>query len=90
MSVTSALVLYAVTWAITFLIINPLWQVSQDEAGEVVPGTPASAPVDAMVKRKALWTTLWASAAFAVIFSVIEFRLLSLEDVSWIVPPSMR
>lgn len=90
MSITSGIVFYMVTWAITFLIINPLWQTSQAEDGNVVPGTPASAPVDAMVKRKALWTTLWATLFFIVAVAIIEFRVVTLEDVSWITPPSLR
>jgi len=79
-----------VIWAVTFLMINPLWQVSQAEDGHVVPGTPESAPVDAMVGKKALWTTLWASIAFAIAFSVIEFRLVTLDDLLWATPPSER
>lgn len=90
MSITSGIVFYAVCWMIVFLIINPLWQTSQSEAGEVVPGTPPSAPVDPMIRRKALWTTLWASIVFAILVTIIEFRFVTLEDVSWITPPSMR
>ncbi len=90
MSITSGLVFYMVCWAITFLIINPLWQTSQAESGRVEPGTPPSAPVDAMIRRKALWTTLWASLVFVVLVVVIEFRILTLEDLSWITPPSLR
>ena len=44
MAITSAIVLYCVIWAVLFFMINPLWQTSQSEDGEVVPGTPASAP----------------------------------------------
>ena len=90
MSITSGIVLYMVVWALTFLIMNPLWQVSQTEDGDVVPGTPGSAPVDAMVAKKAAWTTLWASLAFVAIFLVIEVPLVTLDDVLWATPPSER
>lgn len=90
MSITSGIVLYMVIWALTFLIMNPLWQVSQAEKGDVVPGTPESAPVDAMVRKKAAWATLWASLAFAAVFAVIEIPLVTLDDVLWITPPSER
>jgi len=90
MSITSAIVFYMVIWAVTFLIMNPLWQVSQAEDGAVVPGTPESAPVDAMVARKAAWTTLWATLAFAIAFLTIEFRVVTLEDLLWATPPSER
>ncbi len=90
MSITSGIVFYMVCWAVTFLIINPLWQTSQAEKGEIVPGTPPGAPVDPMVGRKALWTTLWASCAFVVLVCIIEFEVVTLEDLSWITPPSLR
>ena len=56
MSITSTIVLYSVIWALLFYMINPLWQTSQSEDGEVTPGTPASAPVDPMIRRKAILT----------------------------------
>ncbi len=90
MSITSGAVFYLVCWVVTFLLINPLWQRSQVEDGEVVPGTAAGAPVDPMIGRKALWTTLWATLAFGVFVCVIEFEVLTLEDLSWITPPSLR
>ena len=61
MAIASAMVLYCVIWAILFYLINPLWQTSQSEDGEVVPGTPGSAPVDAMLRKKAIVTTVIAS-----------------------------
>ncbi|MEM1343054.1 MAG: DUF1467 family protein [Pseudomonadota bacterium] len=90
MSITSAIVFYLVIWAVVFLIINPLWQTSQAEDGHVIPGTPASAPVDAMVKRKAMWTTLWATVAFIVLYCLIEYEIVTLESLSWAEPPSAR
>ncbi|MEL6220287.1 MAG: DUF1467 family protein [Pseudomonadota bacterium] len=90
MSITSGLVFYAVVWTLVFFIINPLWQTSQEEDGEVVPGTPPGAPVDPMIKRKALWTTVWATPIFVLLVVVIEFGLVTLEDLSWITPPSLR
>ena len=90
MSITSAIVLYCVIWAILFYMINPLWQTSQSEDGEVVPGTPASAPVDAMLRKKAIVTTVIASVLFAIAYATIEFGWITLDDVSFIKLPSQR
>ncbi len=90
MSIPSAIVLYCVIWAILFYMINPLWQTSQSEDGEVTPGTPASAPVDAMVRKKAIITTVIATVLFALAYSTIEFGWLTLDDVSFIKLPSQR
>ena len=90
MSITSAMVLYCVIWAILFYMINPLWQTSQSEDGEVVPGTPASAPVDAMLRKKAIITTVIATVLFALAYSTIEFGWLTLDDISFLQLPSQR
>jgi len=90
MSIPSAIVLYCVIWAIVFYMINPLWQTSQSEDGEVVPGTPASAPVDAMLRKKAIVTTAIAAVLFALAYSTIEFGWITLDDVSFIKLPSQR
>jgi predicted secreted protein len=40
MSITSAIVLYVTTWFMTLFCVLPYRTVSQDEAKEIVPGTP--------------------------------------------------
>jgi predicted secreted protein len=90
MSIGTGIVFYMVIWAVTFLLMNPLWQTSQGESGTVIPGTPESAPVDAMVVKKALWTTLWATLAFGALYYVIEWDVVTLDDLLWATPPSER
>jgi len=90
MTITTSIVFYMVVWTLTFFVINPLWQKSQSEHGDIVPGTPASAPVDAMVRKKAFWTTVWATGVFAVLFVVIEFDIVTLDDLLWTTLPSDR
>ena len=90
MAITSALVLYAVIWALVFYMINPLWQTSQSEDGNVTPGTPASAPVDPMVRKKAIITTVIATVVFALVYSTIEFGWLTLDDFNFLKLPSER
>ncbi len=88
MSIMSAIVLYVVIWAMVFFMVNPLWQTSQSEAGHIVPGTPASAPVDAMVLRKAIVTTVVGTVLFAVAFAVIQFEWLTLDQLNFLKLPS--
>jgi predicted secreted protein len=90
MSITSAFVLYSVIWAILFYIINPMWQTSQSEDGKVVPGTPASAPVDPKLRKKVTLTTVIATVLFAITFSTIEFSGFTLDDVRLFTFPSER
>ena len=90
MAIPSAIVLYCVIWAMVFYMINPLWQTSQSEDGEVVPGTPASAPIDPMVRKKAILTTAITTVLFALAYSTIIFGWITLDDVSFIKLPSQR
>jgi len=90
MSIASAIVLFFVIWALVFYMINPLWQTSQSEDGEVVPGTPASAPVDPMIRKKAIITTVIATVLFVLAYSTIEFGWLTLDDISFLELPSQR
>lgn len=80
MSITSAIVLYMVIWFLVLFVVLPLRMRSQAEAGEVVPGTPASAPEDAMIKRKMLVTTAVATVLFVVIAGVIISGLIGVRD----------
>lgn len=76
MNITGAIVLYAVLWFLTMFVLLPIGQKSQADAGEVVPGTPASAPHAPAVARKAIWATiiaavLWAFFAWLILGSGI-------------------
>ena len=90
MTIVTGFVLFLMVWTVVFFMVNPLWQVSQGEAGEVEPGTPESAPVDAMVLKKALITTAVTILVVAAVWFVTDRHLITLEDVSWATPPSMR
>jgi predicted secreted protein len=86
----SAIVLYCSIWAVVFFMVLPLGIVSQQESGEVEPGTPASAPTEAMIARKMLITSAVATVLFAGVWSVIYFHLLTLDDIPFLTPPSGR
>ncbi len=90
MTITSAIVLFFVIWAITFFLVLPWGQVSQYEAGEIVPGTPASAPSDAMIRKKLIITTFLSLVFYAIVFCVIHYRLITIDDLTFMTPPSMR
>jgi predicted secreted protein len=84
----SGIVLYCSIWAVVFFMVLPHGIVSQHEAGDVEPGTPASAPTEAMIMRKMLITSGIATALFAAVWSVIHFHLLTLDDIPFLSPPS--
>lgn len=82
MSVVSGLVLYAVFWFMGLLIALPIGlRTHGDEGTDVDEVTPASAPVNANVKRKMLWVTLIAFLLWAPVSLVIVSGWISVEDI---------
>lgn len=88
MTLTGAIVLFAIIWFVLFLVILPRGVATQSEAGEVEPGTPPGAPAEINLARKALWTTLGAAAALAAVAAIMEFELLTLDDFDFLFPAS--
>lgn len=83
MAITSALVLFAVIWFMLLLMALPLRMKSQEEDGNVVPGTPASAPVDPMIKKKMIWVTVVTFALWAPLCWLIISGILTIEDIDF-------
>ncbi len=81
MSITSAIVLYAVTWFMVFFIVLPIRFVSQGDTGDVVPGTPPGAPATHIVARKAKLTTLVAAGVWVVLAGIILSGVISIRDI---------
>ncbi len=79
MTITSALVLFAVIWFMLLMMALPIRQRSQQETGERVPGTPASAPVNPMVGKKMFWVTvvtviLWLPLVLLIIYGPFTIK----------------
>ena len=83
MSITSALVLYAVVWFMTFLIVIPIRLKTQGDVGEVVPGTHASSPEHHYLKAKAWITTGVAAVIWVILFWIITSGLITVRDFDW-------
>ncbi|TNF17428.1 MAG: DUF1467 family protein [Rhodobacteraceae bacterium] len=81
MAITSALVLYAVLWFLTFLVVIPFRVQTQGDLGEIAPGTHAGAPQVHNLKRKAWITTGIALVLWAVISAVIVFEVITVRDI---------
>ena len=81
MSITGAIVVFATTWFLVFLMVLPVRFKSQAEAGEVQPGTPRSAPAEAMIARKAWITTGIAVVISGLILGVIMSGRIGIGDL---------
>ena len=89
MSITGAIVVYAVTWFMVFFIVLPLRFRSQADTGRVVPGTPSSAPAEENVGRSAKITTVVATVIWAMICGIILSGWIGIRDFDFMgrMPP---
>jgi predicted secreted protein len=89
MSITAAIVVFAVTWFMVFFIVLPFRFKSQADAGHVVPGTPRSAPAEETVGRSARITTVVATVVWAMICAVILSGWIGIRDFDFMgrMPP---
>jgi predicted secreted protein len=83
MTITSAIVVYAVIWFLTFFVVIQLRTVTQDETDHVEPGTPPGAPATEVVGRMAIVATIWATVIWAVICGVILSGWITVEDLDF-------
>lgn len=80
MTLTMGIALYFIIWWIVLFAVLPIGVRTQAEDGHVVPGTPASAPTSPRLLRIVALNTLVASIVFAVVWVVITYRLVHVED----------
>lgn len=71
----TVILVYVVLWWLSFFVVLPFGQVSQEEAGEVTPGTVSSAPVGLNWKKKILITSLVASVLSTIAWAVVTWDL---------------
>jgi predicted secreted protein len=83
MSITGAIVLYAVLWFLTLFVVLPIRVRTQGEDGSIVPGTPSSAPTEPDLRRKFIWVTVIATTLWAVVCAVILWGGLTVRDIDF-------
>lgn len=80
MNITSGIVLFAVIWFMVLFVVLPLRMRTQGDSGNVVPGTPSSAPENPDLRRKVKVVTLVSVAIWLVASGVIVSGVISVED----------
>lgn len=83
MAITSAFVLYAVTWFLTMLIALPIGLKTQGDLGDKIDGTQDGAPANYNPKRKALWVTIIATGIWAALMAFLLTTDLTWRDFDW-------
>jgi predicted secreted protein len=90
MSITGAIVLFAVIWFLVLFVVLPLRLTTQGEAGKIVPGTPAGAPDNLAMRAKLRLATLFAVVIWAILAGIIMSGVISVRDFDWMgrIPPA--
>lgn len=81
MGITSGLVLFAVIWFMTFLVVIPIRIQTQGDLNEVVPGTHAGSPEHHHLRKKAWITTGVSVVLWAIIGGTILSGKITVRDL---------
>ena len=81
MGITSGIVLFAVIWFMTFLVVIPIRIQTQGDLNEVVPGTHAGSPEHHHLRNKAWITTGLSVVLWAIIGGTILSGKITVRDL---------
>lgn len=84
MNLAFAIAIYFIVWWLVLFAVLPIGVRTQDEEGEVEPGTPGSAPVAPKIFSKMLLTTVIASIVFAGIYVILVYKVVKLDDIPFL------
>lgn len=79
MAVTTVIAIYFIIWWVVLFAVLPWGVRSQEESGAVAPGTDPGAPVTHRIWSKLMWTTIVASAVFALLVAIYRFNLIPFD-----------
>ncbi len=83
MNILSAIILFLVVWFMCLFVILPLRLTSQKEAGDVVRGTPASAPSNPQLKKKFLLVTVVAVIVWTGLVLFLMSGIVTIRDLDF-------
>jgi Predicted secreted protein len=90
MGIATLIAIYFIIWWVMLFAVLPWGVRSQEESGEVMPGTDPGAPAIHHVWRKLLWTTVIASVVYGVLYGIYSFGLIPLDFLKRISNPPHR
>jgi len=88
MSVTSLIAIYFVLWWVVLLAVLPWGVHSQQESGEVIPGTDPGAPVAPSLWKKLVWTTIIAALVLGIFAAIYQLNLIPYDFLMRIAGPA--
>lgn len=83
MTITAAIVLFAMIWFLTLFVALPFSVRTQAEEGHVVRGTPSSAPAELRLRRIFLRVTVAAVAIWVLVAAMILWGPIGVTDLDF-------
>ncbi len=66
------------------MAVLPIGVRTQEEEGEVIPGTVSSAPAEPGMRRKFILTSLLAIIPWTIAFILMEYEIIDLEELPFL------
>jgi predicted secreted protein len=84
MTLVFAVATYFIIWWIVLFAMLPIGVRTQDEEGEVSPGTTESAPRHPNLLPKMVATTLISSIVFAGVYAIVVHHVIDTDDIPFL------
>jgi len=81
MTLVGGLVVFSVMWFVVLFTVLPWGVRTQQEEGDVEPGTVESAPANPAIWKKLIATTIVTGLLFAIFYTVVEMELIDLRAI---------
>ena len=88
MAVSTAIAIFFIIWWVVLFAVLPWGVRSQEESGEVAPGTDPGAPAVHRIWNKLLWTTVIAALVFSILVVIYRSGLIPYDFLMRISGPS--
>lgn len=81
MNIATILVVFGITWFVVLFTVLPWGIRTQDEEGDVVPGTAESAPINPDIWKKFLATTIITAILVGFFWATVESGLIDFRSL---------
>ena len=85
MSLASGIAVYFIVWWVCLFMVLPFGVKNAHEAGETVEhGNEAGAPVQPLLLKKVIATTILSTVVFALILGQVTYAWISFDDIPFL------
>jgi predicted secreted protein len=81
MAVSTMFAIYFIIWWTVLFAVLPWGIHSQEETGDIAPGTDPGAPALPNLLRKGAWTTVISAVIFGIFYTFYVYHWISLDDL---------